>query len=379
MISVEIRPPEFDIAAHWDALAARAGGNVFMHPAALRAAALSGFSGIHMLLAWDRSADADTLVGFWALREKRAAPFVSYLAAPPYAYCFVSSPMVDPQFADAVMPAFLDAIEKDKTLPNVIQLKSLDGDGAAHPAMMRALGARHGQTLMLSERERPFLAGESDRKRSGSTGKKLRQDWNKLCTLGTVQIVNDRTPPGARDAFEVFLGMEDKSWKGANGTSLLSDDDDAAFARRLIGDLASQRNASVALLRVDGRPIAAQVLLYSGTMAYTWKIAFDAEFSKYSPGALLIDKVSDELFASGIATIESCSADGSFMAQLWTGKRMTVDMLVDVGARKSAGFALAALGERLYAGLREARSRLRALPWPALPKRKPLAATPTRG
>lgn len=378
MISIEICPPEFDIAAHWDALAGRAAANVFMHPAALRAAVASGFESIHMLLAWDKSGP-DKLVGFWALRERRAAPFWSFLAAPPYDYCFVSSPVIDAQYVDAVMPAFLDAIEQDKSLPNVIQLKSLDGDSESHQAMMRALTARHGQTLILSERARPFLNGEADRKRSGSTGKKLRQDWNKLSSLGAVDIANARTPVNARDAFEVFLEMENKSWKGASGTSLLADDDDAAFARRLIGDLATGGNASVALLRVDGKPIAAQVLLYAGTMAYTWKIAFDAEFAKYSPGALLIDKVTDELFASGIRQIESCSADGSFMANLWTGKRNTVDMLVDVGARKSPSFALAAAGERGYAWLRDTRNRLRATPWLSLPKRKSLAVTPTRG
>lgn len=383
MISVDIRPPEFDIAAHWDALAGRANANVFMHPAALRAASRGGSAQIHMLLAWDRSGrvhgDTGKLVGVWALREKRIAPFLSYLAAPPYDYCFVSSPVVDPEYAEAVMPAFFDAIARDRALPNVIQLKALDGDSGTHHAMMAALGARAGQMLTTSERARPFLSGESDRKRSGSTGKKLRQDWNKLSSLGAADIANVRTPRGARDAFEIFLAMENRSWKGANGTSLLSDDGDAAFARRLIGDLATRGNASVALLRVEGKPVAAQVLLYSGTMAYTWKIAFDAEFSKYSPGALLIDKITDELFASGIETIESCSADGSFMAQLWTGKRTTVDMLVDVGARKSVSFALAALGERGYAWLRETSKRLRATPWLRLPKQKSLAATPTRG
>ena len=54
--------------------------------------------------------------------------------------------------------------------------------------------------------------------------------------------------------------------------------------------------------------------------AYTWKTAFDAEFAKFSPGALLIDKVTDELFAAGIAQIESCSAEGSFMQHFWTGR-----------------------------------------------------------
>lgn len=371
MISVEIRAPDLALVPHWDALARRAGANVFMHPAALTAAAETGFAKIHVLLAWD----GDKLAGLWALRERRVAPFFpAFLAAPPYDYCFVSSPVIDPDYAD-VMPAFFDAIAEAPALPNVIQLKLLDGDAATFAPMMAALNARHGQMLKLSERSRPFLATETDRKRSGSTGKKLRQDWNRLSALGAVDVANERTAQGARNAFEIFLELEMRSWKGANGSALLSRDDDAAFARRLIANLADTGNASVALLRVDGRAIAAQVLLYGGSMAYTWKIAFDAEFAKYSPGALLIDKATDALFAGGIAQIESCSADGGFMEQLWTGRRMTVDMLVDVGARKSASFALAAAAERGYAFLRQQRNRLRGMSWLPLPKRKSLAVT----
>ena len=164
-----------------------------------------------------------------------------------------------------------------------------------------------------------------------------------------------------------------RSWKGQNGTALLSDKADATFTRRFIANLSDVGGASVALLRVDGKAIAAQVLLYSGPMAYTWKTAFDAEFGKFSPGALLIDKVTDALFASGTAQIESCSTDGGFMEHLWTGRRTTVDMLVDVGAKKSAGFTLALLGERGYAFAREQRNRLRAVSF--LPKRKGLAVT----
>jgi hypothetical protein len=132
----------------------------------------------------------------------------------------------------------------------------------------------------------------------------------------------------------------------------------------------------VALLRIDDKAIAAQVLLYSGSMAYTWKTAFDAAFARYSPGALLVDKVTDELFDhQAMTAIESCSPEGGFMAQLWTGRRATVDMLVDVGARKSFSFTLAAIGARAHAWLRERVHRWRAIDWPALPKRKSVAAT----
>jgi CelD/BcsL family acetyltransferase involved in cellulose biosynthesis len=269
-----------------------------------------------------------------------------------------------------VMPAFFDCIASTPALPKVIKLRLIDADAATFRPMMAALQARRGQMLRLAEHQRPFLAGETDRKRSGSTAKKLRQDWNRLSARGAVDIVNEREADDVGAAFEIFLRMESKSWKGANGTALLSDDDDADFARRLIANLSAQRNASVALLRVDGRPIAAQVLLYCGTMAYTWKTAFDAQFAKFSPGALLVDKVTDVLLSSGVTQIESCATQDSFMAQLWTGRRVTVDLLVDVAAADSLRFALAHLAARAYAAARDWRHWLRGKAWLSARRKK---------
>jgi CelD/BcsL family acetyltransferase involved in cellulose biosynthesis len=374
MISVMIGVPEAAMIEAFEELRQRAGANVFLHPAALCAAAVLGFARIHVLAAWLEGPAGRKLVGFWALRQRRIAPFWRYLATPPYDYAFVSSPVIDPQYRDAVWPALFDALARERSLPNVIKLKLLDADDPSHTSMIAALQARRGQVMTLSERSRPFLNAPSERKRTGSTGKKLRQDWNRLCALGNVDIANDRSTEGARAAFEIFLAMEQRSWKGASGTALLSHDEDAEFTRHLIAELSAHGCASAALLRVDGRAIAAQVLLYSGTMAYTWKTAFDADFAKYSPGALLIDKASDDLFASGIETIESCSTDGGFMEQLWTGRRATTDLLVDVGAQKSLTFAMTAFAERAYVAAREARNRLRALRPPSPPERKTPAA-----
>jgi len=375
-ICVDIGSPDLSIAEQWDGLCRRAAPNVFLSPAALNAAHATNFAKIHVLRAWDKSATPDRLVGMWAFEERKIVPlWPAFLAAPPYDYAFVSTPVIDPTFMDEVIPAFFDAIEHAPALPNVIRLTHLDGDCDAYRAIAKALSARTGQSLALSEHERPFLAGQSELKHSGSTRKKLRQDWKKLSALGVAAVVNARTAPAARAAFEVFLALEGASWKGKHGTALLSDIKDAEFARRLIGDLADRGCASVALLHVDDRPIAAQVLLYCGTMAYTWKTAFDAEYAKYSPGALLIDKVTEDLLTTqGVTQIESCSPEGSFMAQLWTGRRATVDLLLDVGAEKSLNFKLAALAERGYAQAKAWRGRLRAINWP-LPKRRGLAAS----
>ncbi len=362
MISVSICSPNTSMAADWADLTSRASPNVFMDPAALTAADDAKFAKICMLLAWDEGAVPRKLVGVWALQTRKIAPFwPAWFEALPYYYAFLSSPVIDPAFIDEVVAAFLAAIGKNPALPNVINLQSFNAESPDHDAIIKALRARGGQHLNFSESARPFVTREFGVKRSGSTRKKLRQDWNRLSALGSVDIVNDRTPGAAKEAFEAFLALEADSWKGDRGTALLCDEEDAAFVRRLIGNLAEQRNASVALLRIDGRAIAAQVLMYCGTTAYTWKTAFNADYAKYSPGALLIDKVTEELFSTpGIDAINSCSAEGSFMAQLWAGRRKMVDFLIDVGPRKSLGFTIEAARQLGYRHIRGLRNRLRA-------------------
>jgi CelD/BcsL family acetyltransferase involved in cellulose biosynthesis len=377
MISVTIDSPNPDIGPHWDDLIRRAPPNVFMNPAALQAASETGFSRIKVLLAWEQGAGQRKLLGVWALRLRQLAPFWPIqLEALPYDYAFVSSPVVDPACIDEVIAAFFAAIESSPALPKVISLPSLDGGCPSYPAMRKHLAARGGATLTLAETGRPFVTRDFGVKRSGSTRKKLRQDWNRLTARGTVDVVNDRSPAAADQAFETFLALEKASWKGAHGTALLSDPDDAAFVRRLFQRLAAENNASVALLRLDGEAIAAQVLMYCGGTAYTWKTAFNAGYGKYSPGALLVDKITEELFAGpDILAINSCSLEASFMSQLWAGRRPTVDMLVEIGPGTSLGFRLEAARQLAYQRLRGWRNRLRSHPW-AAPNSRGIAPSP---
>jgi CelD/BcsL family acetyltransferase involved in cellulose biosynthesis len=378
MISVTIDSPIPDIGPQWDDLVRRASSNVFMNPAALRAAGETGFSDIRVLLAWRQDGEARQLAGLWALRLRKLAPFwPTVLEGLPYNYAFVSSPVVDPGCVDEVIAAFFAAIEESPSLPKVISLHSLDAESPSYPAMTRELAVRGSFPLMLTESARPFVTREFGVKRSGSTRKKLRQDWNRLSALGAVDVVNDRTPGAVLQAFETFLALEKASWKGDQGTALLSDVSDAAFVRRLLKGLAAEGNASVALLRVDARIIAAQVLMYCGTTAYTWKTAFDADYSKYSPGALLIDRITDELFAgTDIAAINSCAAEASFMAQLWAGRRTMVDMLVDVGPAGSLVYRMEAARQLGYQRLRALRDWVRSRPWAAAPKKLGMASSP---
>lgn len=376
MVTVTISSPRSDLAQAWSELVSRASPNVFMNPAVLKAVQDTMFAVVHVLCAWDGGIDSQKLVGLWGLQERHLFPlWPAVLEALPYEYAFLSSPVVDPAYTDEVMAAFFLAIRNNRSLPKVVSLKQLDAEAPSYLAMRRIFAKDGNRVMMLGESLRPVASPETGVKKSGSTRKKLRQDWNRLSALGSVDIVNVRNGRLANDDFETFLALEAASWKGAEGTALLCSAPDARFVREMFANLASRGEASVALLRVDGRAIAAQVLMYCGKTAFTWKTAFDAEFGKFSPGALLIDKVTEELFAEGdIEMIDSCSAEGSFMANLWTGRRAMIDMVVNVNPHWSTSFAMEAGRQIGRQRFRHLRDRMRGLSWFQPAKKVGLAA-----
>jgi hypothetical protein len=90
--------------------------------------------------------------------------------------------VVDPACVDAVISAFFDAIE-ESPLPKVLNLPSLDAEGPVYSALLKALAVRGTEPLVLSAFARPYVTPDFGVKRSGSTRKKLRQDWNRFPPL----------------------------------------------------------------------------------------------------------------------------------------------------------------------------------------------------
>ncbi len=365
-LDVEIREPDADLAPDWRDLVGRAPANVFVDPVGLKAVRESGFAEPLVLLAWDRTESPAKLVGLMALRTQRTPGLLSrHLCSLPHYYAFISSPVIDPAYAGDVVPAFFAEIVRRPDLPKVIRFEHLDGGDRSYDAIRSALDGPATQSLVLSDRERAYVTREPGIKRSGATRKKLRQQWNRLSATGTVDVVNERKADAASAALEIFLAMEAASWKGDTGTAFLSNARDTAFVRRFVAAMAAAGNASVALLRVDGTPIAAQVLFYAGKTAYTWKTAYDAAYGRFSPGALLVEKVTEVAFESeGIAAIESCSPEGGFMDRMWDGRRSTVDLLVELAPRKSLTFRAVAAEVRARTALKAMRGRLRRRGWP---------------
>jgi CelD/BcsL family acetyltransferase involved in cellulose biosynthesis len=351
------------LGPEWRALAARATEpNVFHEPAFLDAAAGAMRSAIRVVLAWlDNSAERQ-LVGCWALRlgrPIRMLPTKTLIAPAIKDYAFLGSPVLDRDHADAALAGMLEAIAASPTLPKLVIVRDMAAEGPAALALQRALLARRSPFAELRRHRRARLCSDLDgaayfrRSTSASTRKKLRQHRKRLGAHGQAALATyccDDLP----EAFERFLALERSGWKGEAGTAILCRPSDTRFVRAAIRKLAELGLAWIEGLTVGGRMVSAQVMLRSGAVAFTWKIAHDESFAEFSPGVLLIESYTAKLLGDPtIEAADSCShGEDGVMASMWSERAEMTDVLIDARRGASLAFRAVIAAARTQSGLR---------------------------
>ena len=124
---------------------------------------------------------------------------------------------------------------------------------------------------------------------------------------GEIQVVDHTLEPGA---WEAFLAMEDSGWKAERGTALGSSAADAAFFRRMCAGMSAAGRLEVVGLEVGGRTVAMECHLVDGDVLYSFKIAHDPAFRKFSPGTQLKYRVIERLAERGLRLADSCAVPG---------------------------------------------------------------------
>src|SRR6202011_2075663 len=74
-------------------------------------------------------------------------------------------------------------------------------------------------------------------------------------------------------AIDHFLALEANGWKGRAGTAAADDQNLQRFVRKAGHRVAAEGKVTIDRLLVDGRAIAAAIVLRSGRFAWFWKIA----------------------------------------------------------------------------------------------------------
>ncbi len=220
----------------------------------------------------------------------------------------------------------------------------LDGDVAD---AVRAFAAESGRPLVvIGEKSRAMLAGSPtggadcratlSARRRGEYARQMRR----LGDLGTVTIESSGDPVH----FEEFLALEASGWKGHGGTAMQGIVPIAAMAREIVAAKAARGALRIDAIRLDGRAIAMLVSFLSGETAYSWKIAFDESFARFSPGAQLMMEAGRSLSSiPGIRRVDSCAeANHPMVDHVWKDRRAIATMVIGPvggGALFKAGLA----------------------------------------
>ncbi len=137
----------------------------------------------------------------------------------------------------------------------------------------------------------PFVAIEGNwedyyKGLKGRFKKEIRRKTKKLSELGTLHYSHIPAPLTA-ETFQDFLTLEDKGWKGKNGSSILRRD----HLLKIYTSLTSVQKECFQMvnfnLYLDEKLISSSLCFQSQDRFYVFKIAYDEEYGKYSPGLLL--------------------------------------------------------------------------------------------
>ena len=350
-----------------DLLSRAAERNPFMDPALLQASATAyPNTRQHVLLAWDNR-EPGRLVGVWAFCVRRAPKALlpaKVSRAPSFSHGFLGTPVIDRAMLEPVLAAMLDRIGSMPDCPNHIAVAEMDMEGATMAALTRVAAERGNAPVVLEERARPLLqSGESAEAyfanaMSSSSRKKLRQMRSKLSREGEVTSEIEDAPDAVSLALEEFLALEASGWKKDNGTALLCDDRDALFFRSGFAALSEAGRARIYSLRLDGRPVAMQIVALAGGAAWTWKTAYDEAFATFSPGSLLfVDYTTDFLEDEGIDMVDSCAEDDSGYMATWTGRKRVCDLRITAACGVSPAFRLTCAVELAFRAVRRRAKR----------------------
>jgi CelD/BcsL family acetyltransferase involved in cellulose biosynthesis len=86
---------------------------------------------------------------------------------------------------------------------------------------------------------------------------------------------------------EEAFHVEAAGWKGAHGTALKTDAVRGGFFRRYAEQACAKGILRICMLRIGGRPAAAQIAIESGSRFDLLRAGYDEQFARCSPGMLL--------------------------------------------------------------------------------------------
>lgn len=335
--------------------------NVFFSPAfALPAIRYFGGAGIAVAVA---RADDGRLLAVAPFHHFRLGFLLPAVRLWAHDYAPLGTPLLAAAEPRAAARSLIDAVATGKTS---VVVPDITLESRATAALLEAardadrpvavLDAHYRATVSRPRSGLRDLRSDLSRRRRKELGRQMRR----LAEFGPVTIEATVEAAEIPVRFEEFLALEKSGWKGHRGTALASHAETAAMGRNLVSCLAADKGIRIDAIRVAGKPIAMLVTLIGGSTAYTWKIAYDESYARFSPGAQLMLTVGSSIFSDDrIQQIDSCAASNHPMIDHLWHERLKIGMVIIGPVGGGARFQAALLAAKAEIAGRALARRLR--------------------
>jgi CelD/BcsL family acetyltransferase involved in cellulose biosynthesis len=262
-------------------------------------------------------------------------------------HAFLGTPLVRAGRERSFWSAILGALDSAGWARGFFHMVGLVENGPVHRGLVAAAAEMDRPCIAVHRRERAFLESHFSPAEyyAQAVRKKKRKEIGRLTSrLKEQGELRFRTywPSDDLDAWiDAFLALEAKGWKGQAGSALACRPETDAFFREVVKGAEAAVRLQFQRLDLDDRPIAMLVTFMSPPGAFTYKIAFDEDFARFSPGVLIQLDYLKVLERDDVAWTDSCAAENHPMINsLWTERRPIVRVTVPLaGAGRRAIYA----------------------------------------
>ena len=333
-----------DLLHQWRDLAhAASEPNPFFEPHLLLPALahMPGGSSVQVLTIRDRLM-ANRLIGLVPLRMT-----ASYRGIPAktatvwkHIHTFLATPLLREGYETDGLRGLLSHL-KAEGVP-LLQMPHMAADGPVADALAGIASASGLPHVTTRSFERALLksTSEGDDYLTASVSRKKRKEYGRLsrrlADLGEVRFERpDTTDPAVVEGVVLeFLELERSGWKGVAGTAIAERPAEARFFLNACREAAQTGHLEPLTLRLDGKPIASIINFKGGGAAgaglFSFKIAYDETYGRYSPGVLLeLELTRRALARPGIAFTDSCAnPDHPMIDHIWRERRAMQDITI---------------------------------------------------
>jgi len=241
---------------------------------------------------------------------------------------FLGTPLVRAGYEDIFWRELFVELDSYPGSALFLHINGITSDGPLTAALQRVSADQQRRMACVEDKVRAFLEGGSSPEAyfenavRSKKRKELRRQKNRLSEHGVLTFWRQDDGEGLDSWIQEFLALEQRGWKGANGSALAC----AAETRNLFVEALRGAAAAGQLerleLRLDGKPLAMLVNFLCAPGSFSFKTAFDEDYARYSPGVLLQIENLALLERPAINWCDSCAVEGHPMIDsLWTGRR----------------------------------------------------------